>query len=198
MRGRWQRELPQHSDYPMPPDLAFDEFEALRLSRPFFERNLETLREASLEGELRLRLLLAEIGFRLYEISDDADDYKKGAAFYSGIMQQCLKIITDKKIMGGIVNRARGLLEDSSERGQQLRALRKSRGGTVVEAESESVDSSSEKQPRVAGTRGRKAKRPAAAAKKSSRRQEEQEDGRDRQDEEERQGTGRSVRQREG
>ena len=164
-QGRWKRELPQHKDYAATPDLVFTELEALRLSRIFFERNLEVLREASLEDELRLRLLLAEIGFRLYEISDADEDYTKAAAFYSGIMQQCLKIISDKKIMGGIVNRARGLLEDSSERGQQLRALRKRRGGAAIEAETDSDDPTKDGKRKLAG--GRQTKEPAAAGAKS-------------------------------
>jgi len=169
--GRWKRELLDHGDYPVTPGLVLDETAALRLSRPCFERNLETLREASLEDELRLRLLLAEIGFRLYEISDDGEDYTKAAAYYSGVMQQCLKIISDKSIVGGIVNRARGLLEDSSERGQQLRALRKSRGGAEADDTEEVAnprESARAKQRRLAGVTAAKGKKTAAGGAKTS------------------------------
>ncbi|MFC1526900.1 hypothetical protein ACFL6X_08845, partial [Candidatus Latescibacterota bacterium] len=54
-RGRWKRELPDHKDYPEPPNLVTTEVEALRLSRTYFERNYETLQKASQEDELRLR-----------------------------------------------------------------------------------------------------------------------------------------------
>ena len=106
------------------------EIEALKTSRTFFERNYETLKEASQEDELRLRLLLAEIGFRLYELTNNDQDYKKAASFFSGTMQKCLSIISDKTIVGGLVNRAREMLEASGERGRELRALHKSRGGS--------------------------------------------------------------------
>ena len=129
LRPRWKRELPEQNDYPAQPRLALDEANALRLSRTFFERNYETLRSAGPEDELKLRYLLAEIGFRLYELSEDADDYKKAASFFSGTMQQCLGIISDKTIVGGMVNRAREMLEIVGERGRELRALHKSRGG---------------------------------------------------------------------
>ena len=129
-RGRWKRDLPESKEHPVTPDLATNEVEALRQSRAFFERNYETLQKAGVEEELRLRLLLAEIGSRLYELTSDADDYKKAASFFSGTMQQCLKIISDKSIVGGMVNRAREMLEKSGERGRQLRDLHKSRGGT--------------------------------------------------------------------
>ncbi|MFH1568358.1 MAG: DUF2225 domain-containing protein [Gemmatimonadota bacterium] len=132
-RGRWEKEVPEHKDNPVPPGLATNEVEALRLSRSFFERNYETLQKAGLEDELRLRLLLAEIGYRLYELSNDPGDYKKAASFFSGTMQQCLKIISDKSIVGGVVNRAREMLEKSGDRGRQLRDLYKSRGGAEGE-----------------------------------------------------------------
>ena len=130
VRKRWAKELPPHSDYPTEPGIAVSEIEALKTSRTFFERNYETLKEASQEDELRLRLLLAEIGFRLYELTNDDQDYKKAASFFSGTMQKCLSIISDKTIVGGLVNRAREMLEASGERGRELRALHKSRGGS--------------------------------------------------------------------
>ena len=58
-RPMWRKEL--HNEYPAPPGLALDEVQALRFSRSFFQRNYETLK-AKLEEELRLRILLAEIG----------------------------------------------------------------------------------------------------------------------------------------
>ncbi len=61
-RPRWRKELSEHNEYPAPPGLALDEVQALRFSRSFFQRNYETLKEAKLEEELRLRILLAEIG----------------------------------------------------------------------------------------------------------------------------------------
>ena len=41
---------------------------------------------------------------------------------------QCLSIIFDKSIIGGVVNRVREILEVSGERARDLRALNKSRG----------------------------------------------------------------------
>lgn len=85
-RSRWKKELPQQEDYPVQPGVFLNEIEALRMPRTFFERNYETLKEVGVEDELRLRYLLAEIGFRLYELSDDAADHKKAATFFSGTM----------------------------------------------------------------------------------------------------------------
>lgn len=129
-RSRWNREIPARGDNPAQPAVAFDEIGALRMARVFFERNYETLKTAKVEDELRLRNLLAEIGFRLYELSDDAEDYQKASTFFSGTMQQCLSILSDKSIVGGIVNRAREMLEVVGERGRELRALHKKRGGS--------------------------------------------------------------------
>ncbi len=133
-RSRWDKELPNHDDYPVRPMVVVDEIEALRMARAFFERNYETLKEAKVEDELRLRYLLAEIGFRLYELSNDATDHKKAASFFSGTMQKCLSIISDKTIVGGMVNRAREMLEIVGERGRELRAMHKERGGSDAEA----------------------------------------------------------------
>ena len=69
--------MSEHNEYPAPPGLALDEVQALRFSRSFFQRNYETLKEAKLEEELRLRILLAEIGCRLYGLSDNEGDYKR-------------------------------------------------------------------------------------------------------------------------
>ncbi|MDA0335560.1 MAG: GGDEF domain-containing protein [bacterium] len=137
-RSRWDKELPNHDDYPVRPMVVVDEIEALRMARAYFERNYETLKEAKVEDELRLRYLLAEIGFRLYELSNDAADHKKAASFFSGTMQKCLSIISDKTIVGGMVNRAREMLEIVGERGRELRAMHKERGGSDAE-ESDAV-----------------------------------------------------------
>ena len=135
LRKRFRGELPAHKDYPILPGIALSEVEALRFSRTYFERNYETLREAKNEDELRLSLLLAEIGFRLYELTDDAEDYKKTAAYFSGTMQKCLGIVNDKSIVGGAVNRAKEVLEVAGERGRVLRALNKGRGGSGKSAQ---------------------------------------------------------------
>ncbi len=130
LNNRWKDELPELTDCPIPPGLALSEVEALRYSRTYFERNYETLKEAKQEDELRLSLLLAEIGFRLYELTDSAEDYKKTATYFSGTMQKCLSIVNDKSVVGGAVNRAKEMLEIAGERGRALRALNKSRGET--------------------------------------------------------------------
>jgi diguanylate cyclase (GGDEF)-like protein len=157
-RSRWNKDLPDHKDYPIQPTVVVDEIEALRMARAFFERNYETLKEAKLEDELRLRHLLAEIGFRLYELSSDEEDYRKASTFFSGTMQQCLGIISDKSIVGGIVNRARGILEVVGDRGKELRALHKERGGDDAEAES----------PSPAGAKKKKAPAKKAAATRTN------------------------------
>ena len=136
-RKGFKKDLPEHPDYPAEPLIVVNEIEALRMSRACFERNYEMLKEAGPEDELRLRYLLAEIGFRLYELSDDAEDHKKAATFFSGTMQQCLSIISDKTIVGGLVNRAKEMLETAGERGRELRALHKERGGSDEDGEAE-------------------------------------------------------------
>ncbi len=152
-KGRWKKDLPAHEDYPQSPSVVLSEAEALRQSRTYFERNYETLKEAKAEDELRLRYLLAEIGFRLYTLTDDADDHKKAATFFSGTMQQCLSIISDKTIVGGAVNRAREMLEKAGERGRELRALHKSRGGT------EAAEGGADAPAKGKGTKKKKSKK---------------------------------------
>jgi diguanylate cyclase (GGDEF)-like protein len=136
-RKGFKSDIPTHEDYPVTPTVACDEVSALQLSRAYFERNYELLIEAKVEDELRLRLLLAEIGFRLYELTSDPVDYKKASSFFSGTIQQCLGILSDKSIIGGAVNRAREMLEKAGERGRELRALHKERGGEDVDDEAE-------------------------------------------------------------
>lgn len=159
---RWEKDLPEHSDYPVRPGLALNEVDALRFSRTYFERNYETLREARLEDELRLRQLLAEIGFRIYELTAEEDDYRKASSFFSGLMQQCLNIISDKRIVGGVVNRARGMLEMVGERGRELRELHKSReGGEAGEAKQAPVQDKRTKE-RIDGKQAMEEKRQPA------------------------------------
>jgi diguanylate cyclase (GGDEF)-like protein len=156
-RSRWKKDLPAHADYPAEPVVVVNEIEALRMSRSYFERNYEMLKEAGVEDELRLRYLLAEIGFRLYELSNDAEDHKKAATFFSGTMQQCLGIISDKSIVGGLVNRAKEMLEVAGERGRELRALHKERGGSDQEEGAEA-------KPKAKKGKRKKAKSKAAGS----------------------------------
>ena len=131
---RWNAELPKNKDYPQAPELVKDEVSALRLSRTYFQRNYETLRESGQEAELRLRGLLAEIAFRIYSLTGIEEDYKTALSFFSGVMQQCQSIVNDKSITGGVVNKARGVLDVAKERARELRDLHKERGpGTAAE-----------------------------------------------------------------
>ncbi len=133
VRKRWQKAIPENKDYAAVPKLTLDEADALRYARSYFERNFETLKEAKTEDELRLQQLLAEIGFRLYELTNGAEDFKKASSFFSGVIERCVGIISDKSIVGGAVNRAREMLDKTGERGRELRELHKSRGGTEAE-----------------------------------------------------------------
>lgn len=163
-RKGFKRDIPPHDDYPVTPTVVVDEVEALKLCRAYFERNYELLKEAKAEDELRLRYLLAEIGFRLYELTSDAADYKKASTFFSGTIQQCLSIVSDKSIVGGAVNRAKEMLEKAGERGRELRALHKSRGGD--EADNEEA---SETDTPAGATKGKvKTKSKTTVAKKSA------------------------------
>ena len=74
--GRGGERSCQSTTYPAPSGPALDEIQALRFCRSFFQRNYETLKEAKPE-ELRLHILLAEIGCRLYGLSDNEGDYKR-------------------------------------------------------------------------------------------------------------------------
>jgi diguanylate cyclase (GGDEF)-like protein len=123
-RQAWADEIPPHKDYPVVPALALNEVEALHQSRVYFQTNFEQLRHATLEDEVRLRFLLAEIAYRVFELTGSDANFKTASSFYSGTMQKCLDIIGDKGIVGGAVSRARQLLELSGDRGRELRALR--------------------------------------------------------------------------
>lgn len=133
LKTRFKLEQPKQKDFPVVPEITLTEEDALRFSRSFFERNLETLREAKVEDELRLRILLAEIGFHLYELSNTQEDFKKATTYFGGTMEQCLGIVSDKSIVGGAVNRAKEMLEKVGERGRDLRILHKKRGGGIAE-----------------------------------------------------------------
>ena len=122
---RFELEIPQDNDYPIKPALVLSEEEALRYAQCFFERNFEMLKEANLEDELKLTNLIAEISFRIYELSSAPEDYKVSSSFYSAVIQKCLGIISDKSVAGGSVNRARQLLDVAGDRGRELRQLNK-------------------------------------------------------------------------
>lgn len=122
---RFDLEVPEGNDYPIKPALVLGEQEALRYAKSFFERNFQMLREAGLEDELRLTNLLAEISFRIYELSMTPEDFKVSSGFYSAVIQKCLGIISDKSVAGGSVNRARQLLDVAGDRGRELRQLNK-------------------------------------------------------------------------
>jgi len=97
----------------------------LRFATGFFEWNFQTLSSAAgTEDEMRLMTLIAEIGYRIYELTGDADDFQKAQSGFSGTMQKCLSVVNDKSIVGGAVNRAKDTLEKAGDRGRELRTLR--------------------------------------------------------------------------
>lgn len=132
IRPTWAAELPSREDYPEVPDLALNEAEALRLSRSFFLQNFEQLRQASVDDELRLRHLLGEVAYRLYELTLSEANFKTANSYFSGTMQKCLEVINDKRIVGAAVSRARQLLELCGDRGRQLRKLHDQGGGKAT------------------------------------------------------------------
>lgn len=125
----WQNEFPENVEYKIKPEIALDESSALRLSREFFQLNYQSLRKSSAQDELRLRYLMAEIGFRLYFLDNEENDYKIAIGYYGGLMKKCLTVISDKSITGGIINRSRDILEKCGERGREMRQLNKDRKG---------------------------------------------------------------------
>jgi len=121
----WDQELIPNTSYPIPPSIAMNEVEALRFAAAFFEWNFQTLSSANgTEDEMRLMTLIAEIGFRIYQLTGDVDDFQKAQSGFSGTMQKCLTVVNDKSIVGGAVNRAKDTLEKAGDRGRELRALR--------------------------------------------------------------------------
>jgi len=119
----WQKSLPPNEDYR--PKLATSEIDALRGSVSFFELNFNQLQSATFEDEMRLMTLIAEIGYRIYELTGDDDDFTKARGFFSGTMSKCMSIVSDKTIVGGAVNRAKDILEKAGERGRELRVVQK-------------------------------------------------------------------------
>jgi len=120
----WSDEIPPNDGYPVPPTVVHDEVEALRLVLSYYEWNFVALQSTKHEDTIRLMILIAETGFRIYELTDDADDFQKALTLFSGAMQKSLSIMNDKSIVGGAVNVARDALDKTGERGRELRALR--------------------------------------------------------------------------
>ena len=121
----WNKAILPNSSYPIQPQLVTDEVAALRQALAFFESNYVSMQSARHEDEMRLMSLIAEIGYRIYEITGQEEDFVKGQSLFSGTMQRSLSIIKDKTIVGGAVNRARDTLEKAGERGRELRILKK-------------------------------------------------------------------------
>ena len=125
VKAVWDQELLPYSNYPVPPSVAMNEVEALRFAATYFEWNFQTLSSSSgTEDEMRLMTLIAEIRYRICEMTGDADDFQKAQSGFSGTMQKCLSVVNDKSIVGGAVNRAKDTLEKAGDRGRELRALR--------------------------------------------------------------------------
>jgi diguanylate cyclase (GGDEF)-like protein len=120
----WAECLPPNSNYPLPPGIATDEVGALRYTMAFFEWNFRSLSSSGYEDEMRLMALIAEIGYRLYELTNDDEDFQKGQTLFSGSMQKCLSVINDKTIVGGAVNKAKESLDKAGDRGRELRLLK--------------------------------------------------------------------------
>ncbi|MFT5368284.1 MAG: diguanylate cyclase (GGDEF)-like protein [Candidatus Latescibacterota bacterium] len=121
----WFKSLPTDDSLPVRPQLAIDEISALRTALAYFEWNYSQLQSNALEDTLRLTTLIAEIGYRIYELSGAEEDFTKGMSFFSGVMSKSMGIINDKSIVGGAVNRAKEVLEKAGERGRELRVLQK-------------------------------------------------------------------------
>jgi hypothetical protein len=125
LREEWNAAIVPNSGYPVLPGLATSEVEALRLALAFFEWNFSSLSSAAgVEDEMRLMTLIAQLGYRLFELTGEENDFTKAQGFFSGSMQKCLSVINDKSIVGGIVNRAKDTLEKAGDRGRELRALK--------------------------------------------------------------------------
>ncbi|MEE2754157.1 MAG: hypothetical protein VX910_09255 [Candidatus Latescibacterota bacterium] len=121
----WDKNVRPNSDYTLVPSIAVNEAEALRFASAYFEWNFGTLSSSSgIEDEMRLMSLLAEIGYRIYELTGDEDDFRKATNGFGGTMQKCIGVVNDKSIVGGAVNRAKDMLEKAGDRGRELRTLR--------------------------------------------------------------------------
>ncbi len=125
IKPTWDKEVRPNSSYPIAPSIATNEVDALRFATAFFEWNFQTLSSVSgTEDEMRLMTLIAEIGYRIYELTGDDDDFQKAQSGFSGTMQKCLSVVNDKSIVGGAVNRAKDTLEKAGDRGRELRTLK--------------------------------------------------------------------------
>ena len=121
----WDEEILPNSNYPTVPSVAINEVEALRFASANFEWNFQTLSSTTgSEDEMRLMTLIAQIGYRIYELTGDTNDFQKAQSGFSGTMKKCLSVVNDKSIVGGAVNRAKDTLEKAGDRGRELRALR--------------------------------------------------------------------------
>ncbi|MBT5830938.1 MAG: DUF2225 domain-containing protein [Candidatus Latescibacteria bacterium] len=129
----WSKSIPMDDSIPLRPGLATDEISALRFALAYFEWNYSQLQSNALEDTLRLTTLIAEIGYRIYELTGSDDDFTKGQSYFSGVMQKSMGIINDKTIVGGAVNRAKEVLEKAGERGRELRVLQKKWAKVPVE-----------------------------------------------------------------
>jgi diguanylate cyclase (GGDEF)-like protein len=121
----WDKNVRPNSSYALVPSIAVNEAEALRFASAYFEWNFQTLSSSSgIEDEMRLMSLIAEMGYRIYELTGDEDDFRKAQNRFSGTMQKCLSVVNDKSIVGGAVNRAKDTLEKAGDRGRELIAVR--------------------------------------------------------------------------
>jgi len=120
----WEADVPENSNYPVVPGVPADEVSALRYTLSYFDWNFGSLQKAGHEDEMRLMTLIAEIGYRIYELTGDEEDFKKAQNSFSGTMQKSLSVINDKNIVGGAVNRSKEILENAGDRGRELRSLK--------------------------------------------------------------------------
>ncbi|MCZ6632512.1 MAG: DUF2225 domain-containing protein, partial [bacterium] len=119
----WNIAIRSNSDLSVQPQLVTDELSALRQTLAYFELNFSALQSSASEDEMRLMTLIAEIAYRIYELSGIEEDFTKAQSGFSGTMQKCLSVVNDKSIVGGAVNRAKDTLEKAGDRGRELRTL---------------------------------------------------------------------------
>ena len=123
----WRDELLPNSDFPVLPEVVTDEVAALRFALAYYEWNFIALQSSKHEDAMRLMMLIAETGYRIYELTDDTDDFKKAQTLFSGAMQKSMAVVNDKRIIGGAVNVAKDTLDKAGDRGRDLRTLRQRR-----------------------------------------------------------------------
>lgn len=143
----WQKAIPADDEMPVHPGLPKDELSALKYARHYFEWNYSLLQSNALEDVLRLMMLIAEIGYRIYELSGNEEDFTKGQSLFSGVMQRSMGIINDKSIVGGAVNRAKDTLEKAGERGRELRVLQKKWSKVPAEQRTPTTQTASTSKP---------------------------------------------------